>query len=226
MSMKVLTGGGMIYGYIRVSTIQQNDERQRIAMLERGVPEEHIFADKQSGKDFDRPGYRALLETLQEGDKLIIKSIDRLGRDFNEILEQWRHITLEKKCGIIVLDMDILNTDMDRNLLDRLVSEIMMIALSYVAQTEREMMRQRVMEGISAAKGRGVKCGRRPKQIPPMFAVFHMLWKAGEISGREAARQLGVDKRTFAKWVRLADEQSRQEWERKSSIPERSCSDS
>lgn len=195
-----------IYGYIRVSTVQQNDDRQRIAMAERGVPRENIFSDKQSGKDFNRPGYRALLDVIREGDQIVIKSIDRLGRNFNEILEQWRHITLEKKCGIVVLDMDILNTDMDRGLLDRLVSEIMMIALSYVAQTEREMMRQRVYEGIAAAKERGVHCGRKPKDIPPFFTMVYGLWREGQISGREAARRLGVDNHTFKKWIRLMEE--------------------
>lgn len=197
---------GEIYGYIRVSTVQQNDDRQRIALAERGVPQENIFSDKQSGKDFNRPGYRAMMDVIREGDQIVIKSIDRLGRNFNEILEEWRHITLEKKCGIVVLDMDILNTDVDRGLLDRLVSEIMMIALSYVAQTEREMMRQRVFEGIAAAKGKGIHCGRKPKEIPSVFAVIYSLWRDGEISGREAARRLGVDNHTFKKWTCLMDE--------------------
>lgn len=197
---------GEVYGYIRVSTFQQNDDRQRNAMAQQGVPLEHIFSDRQSGKDFNRPGYRALLDAIREGDQVVIKSIDRLGRNFNEILEQWRHITLEKKCGIVVLDMDILNTDMDRGLLDRLVSEIMMIALSYVAQTEREMLRQRVFEGIAAAKERGVHCGRRPKELPGVFAAIYGQWREGEISGREAARRLGVDNHTFKKWISLVKE--------------------
>ena len=192
---------GRTYGYIRVSTLHQNDDRQRTALAEQGVPEENIFSDKQSGKDFNRPGYKALLNTIREGDKLIIKSIDRLGRDFNEILEQWRVITLEKKCGIAVLDMKILNTDVDRGLLDRLVSEIMMIALSYVAQTEREMMRQRVQEGMAAAKAKGIHCGRRKKEIPPIFYMLYSMWKEGIISVREAAKQSGVDKNTFKKWI-------------------------
>ncbi len=128
---------GTMYGYIRVSTKDQNDDRQRIAMKKYGVAKENIFADKQSGKDFERPGYKALLKKIRECDTLIIKSIDRLGRDFNEIIEQWRHITLEKKCGIVVLDMKLLNTGLDRSLLDRLVAEIMLIALSYVAESER-----------------------------------------------------------------------------------------
>ena len=191
-----------IYGYIRVSTIQQNDDRQRIAMAEQGVPAKNIFSDKQSGKDFNRPGYKALMNTIREGDKVVIKSIDRLGRNFNEILEQWRHITLEKKCGIVVLDMDILNTDVDRGLLDRLVSEIMMIALSYVAQTEREMM----FEGIAAAKETGVHCGRKPMEVPSFFEMIYDMWKKERISGREAARQLGVDNHTFKKWISLMEE--------------------
>ncbi len=197
--------GREAYGYIRVSTVQQNDDRQRIAMAEWGVPQENIFSDKQSGKDFNRPGYRAMLDAIREGDQVVIKSIDRLGRNFDEILEQWRYITLEKKCGIVVLDMDILNTDLDRGLLDRLVSEIMMIALSYVAQTEREMMRQRVFEGIAAAKERGVHCGRKPKEIPPFFTMIYGLWREGQISAREAARRLGVDNHTFKKWTSLEE---------------------
>ena len=183
---------GTMYGYIRVSTKDQNDDRQRIAMKKYGVAKENIFADKQSGKDFERPGYKALLKKIRECDTLIIKSIDRLGRDFNEIIEQWRHITLEKKCGIVVLDMKLLNTGLDRSLLDRLVAEIMLIALSYVAETEREMMRQRVVEGIAAAKARGVAVGRKPIQLPHNFEFIWDLWAQGELSGREAARQLGV----------------------------------
>lgn len=200
-------GPGKVYGYIRVSTVQQNDDRQRAAMAEQGIPERNIFSDKQSGKNFDRPGYKALMDTIQEGDKVIIKSIDRLGRDFNEILEQWRVITLEKKCGIAVLDMNILNTDVDRGLLDRLVSEIMMIALSYVAQTEREMMRQRVVEGMAAAKARGIHCGRKAKEIPAAFYMPYYMWREGKISGREAAKRVGVDKNTFRKWAGMAEKQ-------------------
>ena len=204
------SASGRVYGYIRVSTLQQNDDRQRAALTKQGVPEENIFADKQSGKDFDRPGYKALLNTIGEGDKLIIKSIDRLGRDFNEILEQWRVITLEKKCGIAVLDMKILDTDVDRGLLDRLVSEIMMIALSYVAQTEREMMRQRVQEGMAAAKAKGIHCGRKAKEIPPIFYMLYSIWKEGALSVREAAKQAGVDKNTFRKWIKLVERERSQ----------------
>ncbi len=193
---------GTVYGYIRVSTKEQNDDRQRIAMKKYGVPKENIFSDKQSGKDFDRPGYKALMKKIGERDTLIIKSIDRLGRDFNEIIEQWRYITLDKKCGIVVLDMKLLNTGVDRSLLDRLVAEIMLVALSYVAETEREMMRQRVVEGISAAKARGVSLGRRPIQVPQNFDLIWDLWAQGQLSGREAARQLGVDNHTFAKWAK------------------------
>ena len=197
---------GNMYGYVRVSTREQNEERQMIAMSQVKVPEKNIYMDKQSGKDFERPMYHRMVGRLQEDDLLYIKSIDRLGRNFNEILEQWRHITLEKKCGIIVLDMDILNTDVDRGLLDRLVSEIMMIALSYVAQTEREMMRQRVFEGIAAAKEKGVHCGRKPMEVPSFFEMIYDMWKKERISGREAARQLGVDNHTFKKWISLMEE--------------------
>ena len=126
------------YGYMRVSTKEQNEDRQRIAMMEYGVPKKNLFLDKQSGKDFDRPGYRKLLDTLREGDTLVIKSIDRLGRNYDEILEQWRILVKEKKVGITVLDMHFLDTGESRDLLSRLVAEIMLQVLSYVAQQERE----------------------------------------------------------------------------------------
>lgn len=144
---------GKIYGYIRVSTKEQNEGRQRIAMEAYGVPEENVYMDKQSGKDFDRPGYRALMEVLDEGDLFVIKSIDRLGRDFDEILEQWRIITKDKGAGIIVLDMPILNTGLQSDLLGRVVAEMMLTLMSYMAETERENIRQRQAEGIAVWAG-------------------------------------------------------------------------
>lgn len=157
---------GKIYGYIRISTKEQNEDRQRIAMEAYGVPEENVYMDKQSGKDFDRPGYRALMEVLDEGDLFVIKSIDRLGRDFDEILEQWRIITKDKGAGIIVLDMPILNTGLQSDLLGRVVAEMMLTLMSYMAETERENIRQRQAEGIAAA-GRpfGQEAARDPGGI-------------------------------------------------------------
>ena len=163
------------YGYMRVSTKEQNEDRQRIAMLEYGVPKKHLFLDKQSGKDFDRPGYRKLLDTLQEGDTLVIKSIDRLGRNYDEILEQWRILVKEKKVGITVLDMHFLDTGENRDLLGRLVAEIMLQVLSYVAQQERDFIRQRQAEGIAAAKQRGVHFGQKAKPIPEEFSDVRKL---------------------------------------------------
>lgn len=195
---------GKIYGYIRVSTKEQNEDRQRIAMEAYGVPEENVYTDKQSGKDFDRPGYRALMEALDEGDTFVIKSIDRLGRDFDEILEQWRIITKEKRAGIIVLDMPILNTGLQSDLLGRVIAEMMLTLMSYMAETERENIRQRQAEGIAAARLRGVRLGRRPLKIPEEFEEVRLLWEEGIYSATMAARTLGVDRHTFMKWVRNA----------------------
>ena len=154
------------------------------------------------GKDFDRPGYRKLLNTLQEGDTLVIKSIDRLGRNYDEILEQWRILVKEKKVGITVLDMHFLDTGENRDLLGRLVAEIMLQVLSYVAQQERDFIRQRQAEGIAAAKQRGVRFGQKAKPIPADFSDVQQLWASGKISANMAARKLGVARNTFLKWAR------------------------
>ena len=181
---------GKVYGYIRVSTREQNEDRQRIAMKEYGVPEEHMYIDWQSGKDFDRPGYRELMGVLGENDTFVIKSIDRLGRNFDEILEQWRMITAEKHAGIIVLDMPILNTGLQRDLLGRVIAEMMLTLMSYVAETERENIRQRQAEGIAAARQKGVRLGRKPKEIPEEFEAVRALWEAGTYSATAAARKM------------------------------------
>lgn len=194
---------GKIYGYIRVSTKEQNEDRQRIAMRQYGVPEKNVYVDKQSGKDFDRPGYRRLVKTLKEGDVFVIKSIDRLGRNFDEILEQWRMITVEKRAGIIVLDMPILNTGLQRDLLGRVIAEMMLTLMSYMAETERENIRQRQREGIAAARLRGVRLGRKPLEIPEEFGHILEQWEKGVYSATAAAKCLGVDRHTFMKWVRI-----------------------
>lgn len=152
-----------IYGYVRVSTKEQNEDRQMIAMGEFGVEAGHIILDKQSGKDFERPGYRRLLRKLKTGDTLVIKSIDRLGCNYDEILEQWRLLTKEKQVAIVVLDMPLLDTRQGRDLTGVLIADIVLQLLSYVAQTEREFNRQRQAEGIAAAKARGVHFGRKCK---------------------------------------------------------------
>ena len=192
----------MDYGYARVSTKEQNEQRQLIALEGFGIQTRNIFVDKQSGKDFERKNYKRLLKKLKDGDTLVIKSIDRLGRNYNEILEQWRLITKVKQAAIVVLDMPLLDTRQRRDLTGTLISEIVLQLLSYVAQTEREFIRQRQAEGIAAAKTRGVKFGRTPKPRPAEFDSLLSLWQAGEISAREAARRLGVSHHTFLKWVR------------------------
>ena len=191
------------YGYIRVSTRDQNEDRQRIAMREAGVADAFIFLDKQSGKDFDRPGYRRLLRKLKPGDTLIIKSIDRLGRNYDEILEQWRLITKEKRVAVAVLDMPLLDTRQGRDLTGTLIADIVLQLLSYVAQTERELIHQRQAEGIAAAKERGVQFGRKPLERPAEYAAVKAEWQSGSISARAAAVKLGVAHKTFLKWTRM-----------------------
>lgn len=158
------------YGYVRVSSKDQNEARQLIAMNEFGVAQDKIYVDKQSGKDFDRPQYKRMLRRLHRGDTIVIKSIDRLGRNYDEIIEQWRIITKEKRASIVVLDMPLLDTRHDRDLMGTLIADIVLQLLSYVAQTERELIRQRQTEGIAAAKAKGVKFGARPKARSAAYA--------------------------------------------------------
>ena len=194
----------MEYGYARVSTREQNAERQLIALTGFGIAESAIFVDKQSGKDFERTQYRKLIRKLKNGDTLVVKSIDRLGRNYEEILEQWRVITKEKRAAIVVLDMPLLDTRQNRDLTGTLIADIVLQLLSYVAQTEREFIRQRQAEGIAAAKARGVQFGRRPMQRPENFQVLRQKWEYGEISARQAAAQLKITHRTFLLWAREA----------------------
>lgn len=191
-----------IYGYIRVSTKDQNEDRQRIALLEFGVPQKNIYTDKQSGKNFERPQYKKLLKLLKKGDTLIIKSIDRLGRNYAEIIEQWRVITKYKKVDIVVLDISLLDTRQSHDLMGTLIADLTLQILSYVAQTELEFNRQRQAEGIAAAKARGVKFGGIPKERPIEFNSLREEWEKGEISARKAAKQLGVTHPTFLKWAK------------------------
>lgn len=190
------------YGYIRVSSKDQNEDRQLIAMREAGVPEKHIFRDKQSGKSFDRPGYQRLLKRLKPDDTLFIKSIDRLGRNYEEILEQWRIITKEKRAAIVVLDMPLLDTRQGRDLTGTLIADIVLQLLSYVAQTEREFIRQRQAEGIAAAKANGVRFGRPPMERPENFDAVCEQWREGIVSAREAARRLCISRQTFLNWTK------------------------
>ncbi len=193
--------GGVItistYGYIRVSTKEQNEDRQLIALREMSVPEEHIFKDKQSGKDFDRPQYKKLVRRMKKDDLLYVKSIDRLGRNYGEILEQWRILTKEKGVDIVVLDMPLLDTRRGKDLMGTFLSDIVLQVLSFVAENERTNIRQRQAEGIAAAKARGVRFGRPPKPLPENYHSAYQRWKAGKITGTAAAKECGMPLSTF-----------------------------
>lgn len=192
-----------IYGYVRVSSRDQNEARQMAAMREAGVSDADIYLDKRSGADFERQGYRRLLRKIRAGDTLVVKSIDRLGRNYDEILEQWRFITREKCASILVLDMPLLDTRQSRDLTGTLITDIVLQLLSYVAQTEREFIRQRQAEGIAAAKARGVHFGRQAMPVPENFPEVFMEWSKKELSSRTAGKKLGVSQTTFLKWVKL-----------------------
>ena len=192
-----------IYGYIRVSTKEQCEERQLIALRDFPVQDDKIFMDKLSGKDFNRPQYKKLMRKLKRGDILVVKSIDRLGRNYDEILNQWRIITKEKQADIVVLDMPLLDTrQRGRDLTGTFVADLVLQILSYVAQTERENIRQRQMEGIAAAKLRGVQFGRPRKTVPENFPLLKERWEKKEITSRQAARELHIAQDTFLRWVR------------------------
>lgn len=186
-----------IYGYIRVSSKDQNEARQLNAMREKGIDDKNIFMDKLSGKNFDRPQYKKLLRKLNESSVLYVKSIDRLGRNYTEILEQWRIITKQKKADIVVLDMPLLDTRRGKDLLGTFLSDIVLQVLSFVAENERTTIRQRQAEGIAAAKARGVRFGRVPKQLPPNFHESYQQWKNGKITGTAAAKACGMALSTF-----------------------------
>ncbi len=193
----------MNYGYIRVSTREQNTDRQWDALAAYDIPKGNIYCDMQSGKDFSRPAYIKLIRRLKKGDLLIVKSIDRLGRDYDEILVQWRKITKEIGADILILDMRMLDTrTKDKDLTGTFVADLVLQILAYVAQNEREAIRQRQAEGIAAAKARGTKFGRTAMERPKEYEELKILWEAGEISAREAGRRLGVTHRTFLLWVR------------------------
>lgn len=196
---------GNVYGYVRVSSKDQNESRQIIALQNEQVKQENIFMDKLSGKDFERPAYKQLLRRLKQGDLLIVKSIDRLGRNYSEILEQWRIITKEKKSDIKVLDMELLNTQLKSDLTGTLIADIVLQLLSYVAQTERENIKQRQEEGIRAAKARGVRFGRPHLKPPDNFEQVQKAWQNKEISSRQAAAILKISQTTFLSWNKKND---------------------
>ncbi len=191
-----------VYGYVRVSTKEQNEDRQMLALEEFPVERHNIYMDKLSGKDFNRPQYHKMMRKLKAGDVIVLKSIDRLGRDYEEIQNQWRIITKEKGAHIVVLDMPLLDTrETGKDLTGTFIADLVLQILSYVAQTERENTRQRQAEGIAAARMRGVRFGRPRKEVPDAFWDLKEQWRSGEIVSREAARQLGVAQDTFLRWV-------------------------
>lgn len=191
------TNMGNVYGYIRVSTKEQNEDRQFIALREMSVPEKNIFVDKQSGKDFKRPMYKRMLRKIKKDDLLYVKSIDRLGRNYSEILEQWRILTKQKEIDIVVLDMPLLDTRRGKDLMGTFLSDIVLQVLSFVAENERTNIRQRQAEGIAAAKMRGVQFGRPAKPLPENFHEIYHQWKNGKITGTAAAKLCGMPLSTF-----------------------------
>ena len=186
-----------VYGYVRVSSIDQNEDRQLLALEENGVKSDNIFVDKVSGKDFNRPKYLQLADTLQEGDLLYIKSIDRLGRNYDEILDQWRILTKEKGVDIVVLDMPILDTRQYKDLLGTFISDLVLQVLSFVAQSERENLRTRQAEGIAVAQKKGVKFGRPQKPLPSNFGALVSKWEKREINMSEVLQVCNISRSAF-----------------------------
>ena len=186
-----------VYGYIRVSSRDKNEDRQLIALKEVGIAEKNIYMDKQSGKDFNRPQYKKLLRKIKKDDLLYIKSIDRLGRNYEEILLQWRILTKDKGIDIVVLDMPLLDTRRGKDLMGTFLSDVVLQVLSFVAENERTNIRQRQVEGIAAAKAKGIRFGRPPKPLPENFQSCYQRWKQGDITGTAAARECGMPLSTF-----------------------------
>lgn len=193
-----------IYGYIRVSTITQREDRQGAALEEFDIPRENVFVDKQSGKDFDRPAYNELMARLSESDTLVVKSLDRLGRSYDEMIQQLDIITRENGAAIVVIDLPLLDTrnKYGNDLTAKLISNLVIQLFSYVAETERTMNHQRTMEGLAAARAQGVKFGRKPMKKPEGYEALREQWMRKEISARKAAEALGVSTPTFLKWVK------------------------
>lgn len=194
------------FGYVRVSSREQNEERQLVAMYEQGIERKNIYIDKQSGKDFERPQYKRMLKRLKKGDVIFIKSIDRLGRNYSEILEQWAFITKEKGVDIVVLDMPLLDTrERGEALIGMFISDLVLQILSYVAETEREFIKKRQAEGIAVAKAKGVKFGRRNKNINCDFDAIVTAWRNKEISVKEITEKCGISESTFYRRLREYD---------------------
>ena len=196
------SAAGTDYGYARVSTAQQHEDRQVIALLEQGIKECNIFVDKQSGKNFDREKYQKLLRKIRPGDCLFLKSLDRFGRNYDELMENWRVITREKQADIVVLDFPLLDTRIkNQDLTGRFICDLILQIMGYLAEMERLMNHQRQAEGIAVAKAKGVKFGRPALERPKTFHFVYETWRRGEISGRAAARELGIAPITFKEWA-------------------------
>lgn len=192
------------YGYVRVSTRDQNEDRQLIALREMSIPDQNIFMDRQSGKDFNRPQYKKLVKKLKPDDLLYIKSIDRLGRNYEEIQQQWRILTKEKGVDIVVLDLPLLDTRRGKDLVGTFLSDIVLQVLSFVAENERINIRKRQAEGIAAAKARGVKFGRPSIPLPDNFHQIHKDWRGKKLTLQQAATACAMPVGTFyAKAVRF-----------------------
>jgi len=192
-----------LYGYVRVSTRDQNEERQVIAMRDFGVPTEGILVEKMSGKNFDRPIYQNLVSKMKPGDVLVIKSLDRLGRNYDAVIEEWKHLTKSLDVAVVVLDMPLLDTrKKDHNLTATFISDVVLQVLSYVAETEREFCRQRQAEGIAVAKANGVKFGKQPLERPTILPELREKWQRGEITSREGGKLLGISHTTFLAWIK------------------------
>ena len=186
-----------IYGYARVSSTDQNEERQLLALRARNVPERNVFVDKQSGKDFLRPQYKQLARRLREGDLLYVLSIDRLGRNYEEIQQQWRYLTKEIGIDIVVIDMPLLDTRQGKDLMGTFIADLVLQILSFVAQNEREYIRKRQAEGIAAAKAKGVKFGRKPLPLPDNFHEVHRAWRSKKLTLKQAAAACNMPVGTF-----------------------------
>lgn len=188
---------GNIFGYIRVSSIDQNEERQLVAMAEAGVPDKNLYMDKQSGKDFDRPQYKKMVRRMRKGDLLYVLSIDRLGRNYEDIQNQWRILTKETGVDICVIDMPLLDTRNGKDLMGTFIADLVLQILSFVAQSERENIRKRQAQGIAAAKARGVRFGRPSKHAPTDFVRIVREWEAEQITFEEALERTGMPAATF-----------------------------
>ena len=191
-----------MYGYVRVSSQDQNEDRQMIAMREYGIPDGHIFLDKQSGKDFNRPQYLAMKDTVQKGDLLVVKSIDRLGRSYDDIREQWRILTKEKQIDICVIEMPLLDTRQYKDLMGTFIADLVLQVLSFCSESERTAIRQRQAEGIAAAKARGVRFGRPAKKPPENFSEIVVSWQKGMLRFEDAIERCGMSRSTFFKTLK------------------------